>query len=238
MRESEVWGLSMGTGARREKAGAAADATVPAPSRPALHYRAGHARAPPAILDPMPHRDDDPLRASDRRFQRRRAELVDEIRALLGHRGAAAPVDDANRAAALAAESEAGHRAAREHGWAVVHHDWPAAARGAVAALVQAVSARIGARGVWLVLPGRDPQAVPLDAEAVLDNPFGFARLAGEELVLLDRELPAGLWLAGPGAGADGWRLEVWGTEPWLSAATRALREQRGADESPDDSGG
>jgi hypothetical protein len=25
----------------------------------------------------------------------------------------------------------------------------------------------------------------------------------------------------------DGWELEVWGTEPWLSAATRAIRERR-----------
>ena len=183
----------------------------------------------------MPHRDDDPLHASDRRFQRRRAELVDELRALLGSRGAPAPLDDAGRAAALAAESEAGQRAAREHGWAVVRHEWPVEARGAAAALVQAVGARMETRGVWLILPGRDPQAAPLDAEAVLDNPLGFARLGGEELVLLDRELPAGLWLAGPGAGTGGWRLEVWGSEPWLSAATRALREHRGADRPPDE---
>jgi hypothetical protein len=185
----------------------------------------------------MPNRDDDPLRASDRRFRHRRAELVDQLRTLLGPHGAVEPIDDANRAAALAAETEAGHRAAREHGWAVVRHAWPVEERGAAAALVQAVSALIGARAVWLVLPGRDPQAVPLDAEEVLDNPFGFAQLAREELVLLDRELPAGLWLVGPGAGADGWQLEVWGTEPWLSAATRALREQRRAERPPEEPG-
>jgi hypothetical protein len=177
----------------------------------------------------------DPLRASDRRFHHRRAELVEALRALLGARAAPAPLDDAARAAALAAEVTREHRAARQNSWAVVRHEWAAHARAAVAALLQDVSERVGARPVWLVVPGREPQAVPASSDAVLDNPLGFAALAGGELVLLDRELPAGLWLAGPAAGGDAWRLEVWGSEPWLSAATRAVREQRSAP--PDDRG-
>jgi hypothetical protein len=67
----------------------------------------------------------------------------------------------------------------------------------------------------------------------VLDNPLGFATLAGHELLLLDRELPAGLWLwrrvhdDGAARGVTvAWELELWG-EPWLSAATRAIRELR-----------
>jgi hypothetical protein len=75
---------------------------------------------------------------------------------------------------------------------------------------------------------------VAVESDAVLDNPLGFAALAGGELVLLDQEVPAGIWLGGPAAGTGGWELEVWGAEPWLSAATRALREQPGADEGGD----
>ena len=71
-------------------------------------------------------------------------------------------------------------------------------------------------------------QAVPLESDAALDNPLGFASLAGHELWLLDRE-PAGLSLVrhshrvGPNAVRGMWELEVWG-EPWLSVATCALR--------------
>jgi hypothetical protein len=68
-----------------------------------------------------------------------------------------------------------------------------------------------------------------VDSEAVLDNPVGFAAAADHELRLLDQELPAGLLLDrrshvhGPDVVRYTWELEVWG-EPWLSAATRALR--------------
>jgi hypothetical protein len=98
-----------------------------------------------------------------------------------------------------------------------------------VSAVLHRAAALLGARACWWIVPGREPQAVPLAADAVLDNPFGFAALAeGAELVLLDRELPAGLWLGPPTeAGAPGWELEAWGSEPWLSAATRAVREWR-----------
>ncbi|HZF68211.1 MAG TPA: hypothetical protein VEZ47_09245, partial [Gemmatirosa sp.] len=127
-------------------------------------------------------------------------------------------------------EARAGHRAAEAHAWAVVRHAWPGDDRGGVSELLHAVSALLAARPCWWIVPGREPQAVPLASDAVLDNPFGFAALAeGHELVLLDAELPAGLWLGHPphDAAGDGWAVEVWGTEPWLSAATRALREWR-----------
>ena len=169
----------------------------------------------------------DPLRGSDDRFRRGRAELAEGLRALLGPRAAAEPLDDPGRAAALAAEAVATQRDARRHPWAVVRAEWEEGERRAAAELLHAVSAYAGPRPAWLVVPGRDPQAVAVGSEAVLDNPLGFAALARGELVLLDQELPAGVWLAGPAAGAARWRLEVWGAEPWLSAATRALREQR-----------
>lgn len=173
--------------------------------------------------------DDDPRRASDARFRERRAEVTEGLHRLLGRHTDVAPVADADAAAAIAAEALAAHREARDQGWAVVSAAWPAQARGAVVSLLHVVRSLVGARLAWLVLPGREPQAVPVDAEAMLDNPLGFVSLAGGELMVLDREVPGGLWLAGPAAGAHGvaneWQLEVWGAEPWLSAATRALRE-------------
>ena len=175
--------------------------------------------------------EEDPRRASDARFRARRAELTDGLRTLLGPRDGAMPLDDADRAVAVAVEAGAAHREARDQGWAVVGAAWPAEGRARVVSLLHAVSALVGPREVWLVMPGREPQAVALSADVVLDNPLGFASLAGGELTLLDRDVPGGLWLAGPAAGAHGvadeWQLEVWGAEPWLSAATRAVREAR-----------
>jgi hypothetical protein len=172
-----------------------------------------------------PSPDQSPRHASDRRFREGRVALAASLRALLG-RHAPEPLDDADRAAAIAAEARAAHRAAAEHAWGVVRHAWAAGDRAGVAAVLHAVRALVGARPVWLVVPGREPQAAPLDAEAALDNPLGFAALAeGGELLLLDQELPAGLWLGG--AAEDGWEVEAWGAEPWLSAATRAVREWR-----------
>jgi hypothetical protein len=183
----------------------------------------------------MTEPSDDPAdaarQASDRRFLRGRAELAVALRSLLGARDAPEPLADADRAASVAAEARAGHRASAEHAWALVRHEWREGGRAGAAAVLQAVGALAGPRPVWLVVPGREPQAVAVDSDRVLDNPLGFAALAeGGELVLLDRQLPAGVWLArhpgGPGA-PDAWEVEVWGAEPWLSAATRALREWR-----------
>jgi hypothetical protein len=179
----------------------------------------------------MDRPDDIERRGSNVRFRRRRAELVDSLRALLGPRGGVAPLDDADRAAALAVEARASHRAAEPDAWAMARRDWPSDERSDVVTLLHAIGDRLGARDAWLVLPGREPQVVALSSETVLDNPLGFAALADGEMLLLDQNVPAGLWLLrqAHGAGAQlsfSWELELWG-EPWLSAATRAMREYR-----------
>jgi hypothetical protein len=173
-------------------------------------------------------------RASDNRFRRGREALTEALRSLLGP-GAPEPVADAGRAAALAGAARAGHRAAAEHAWALVRHEWRTDDRNGVASLVHALGALLGARPAWLVVPGREPQAVAVASDAVLDNPLGFAALAqGGELVLLNGCVPAGLWLGrhthihpAPAPVRYTWELEVWGAEPWLSAATRAVRGLR-----------
>lgn len=174
--------------------------------------------------------DDITRRASDNRFRRRRVELVEALGGLLGQRAIAEPLADADRAAALAAEARASHRAAEPHAWALVHRDWRRDDRAGVVELLNAISARLGARATWLILPGWEPQVIPLSSDVLLDNPLGFAALADFEMVLLDQSVPAGLWLLRHShvRGAEttfSWELEVWG-EPWLSAATRAIREQ------------
>jgi hypothetical protein len=180
--------------------------------------------------------DDITRRASDNRFRRDREALNEALAGLLGARLAIEALSDADRAAAIAAEATAGHRAAEDHGWALVRHASPTDDRAALVALLHAIERRLESRAVWLVVPGREPQVVPLTSDVVLDNPLGFAALADFELVLLDQQVPAGLWVgrhvhdAGAGAVAHSWELEVWGAEPWLSAATRALREQGGSD--------
>ena len=177
--------------------------------------------------------DADFRHASDRRFARDRHALVASLRGLLGPRGAPEPLADADRAAALAAEARAAHREAADLPWALVRHLWTTADRAGVTAVLHGVSGSLGSRACWLIVPGREPQAVPLASDAALDNPLGFAALAAApELVLLDQQLPAGLSLVRhdgepPGPAHERWELEVWGAEPWLSAATRAIREWR-----------
>jgi hypothetical protein len=173
--------------------------------------------------------DDEPRRASDERFRARRSELRGGLVALLGPHTRAEPVPDPDRAAAVAAEAAAAQRAAAEQSWAVVRQAWTGEARDALVALLHVVSASVGERPVWLILPGREPQVVPLTSEVVLDNPLGFAALGGDELVMLDQAVPGGVTLIrvrrAAGAAEESWDLEVWGAEPWLSAATRALRQ-------------
>jgi hypothetical protein len=159
------------------------------------------------------------------RFHARRAELAGALVGLLGPRAAPAPADAAT-AAAVAEELSASHRDAEPYDWALVRHAWPAAGAGDCADALHRLARNLGVRAVWLVdgAPAAPAQAAPLDSDAVLDNPFGFAALAegdGPELRLLDRDVAAGLWLTRD--VASGWELEVWG-EPWLSATTRALR--------------
>ena len=166
---------------------------------------------------------------SDRRFRRHRAELVDALRGLLGPRSRTEPLADADRAAALAVEARASHRQAAPNSWSMVRQEWANDEREAVVALLHALSALLGPRSAWMIVPGREPQAVGLTTDTVLDNPLGFAALSDFEMVLLDQSVPAGLWLLRHSyPTSSGWELEVWG-EPWLSAATRAIREQKGA---------
>ena len=181
--------------------------------------------------------DDIARRASDNRFRRGRADLGEALATLLGARDAPEPVADADRAAALAAEARSAYRAAESQDWSVVRAEWRSDDRVAVTDLLHAIAAAVGPRPVWLVVPGREPQAVPLTADVVLDNPLGFAALGDHEFTLLDHSVPGGLTLTrhARGSGAETsytWEAEAWGTEPWLSAATRALREQRARGES------
>lgn len=172
-------------------------------------------------------------RASDNRFRRGREALSGALERLLGLAQAAEPLRDADRAAGIAAEALAGHRAAEEHAWAIVRRTWSVDDRTAVVALVHAISTNVGDRSAWFIVPDREPQVVAISSEVVLDNPLGFAALADYELVLLDQEMQAGLWLGrleyhyGRGVTRYGWEVEVWGSEPWLSAAARALRGEQ-----------
>jgi hypothetical protein len=180
--------------------------------------------------------DDIARRASGDTFRRDGEALLGELRRLLGAHAAPELVADADAASALAAEARAGREAAEPHDWALVRRAWPADSRDAVVALVHAVSEAVGPRPVWLVVAGRTPQVAALRSDVVLDNPLGFAALSHAapgrvELVLMDRQVPAGLRLgrhvhvSGPTDTRFTWELEVWGAEPWLSGATRALRE-------------
>lgn len=178
----------------------------------------------------MTHRPDDSARAaSDRRFHHQRSEIATALHTLLGARCCPEPLADPDRAAALAVEARATHRDAEPNSWAVARRQWTCEQREHLVGLLHAINARLGSRPTWLVVPGREPQVVPVPSDAVLDNPLGFAALAGFELLLSDQAVPAGLWLmrhAHDASSSDAvtWELEVWG-EPWLSATTRALRE-------------
>ncbi len=170
-------------------------------------------------------------REAAERFRARRVELAGELTALLGRREAVAPVDDMAAAAAVDGEFLASYRQAEPHEWAIVRHGWPEEDTGGCAEALDRLARNLGARPAWLLVPGRPAQAVALPSDAALDNPFGFAALTeryAPELRLLDREVTAGLWFARRAhhmgtIAVYGWALEVWG-EPWLSAATRALR--------------
>ena len=175
--------------------------------------------------------DETARRAAAERFRLRRAEVAEGLVALLGRREGAVPLDDAAAAAGVESELLASHAEAEPHDWALVRREWPPSDVEALAETLHRLARNLGARAVWLVVPGMAPQAVPLASDAVLDNPFGFAALAersGPDLRLLDCEVAAGLWLVRRSqhmgtVDVRTWELDVWG-EPWLSAATRALR--------------
>jgi hypothetical protein len=173
-------------------------------------------------------------RASDNRFRRRREALVEALGALLGPRLAPEPLANSDCAATLAAEVRTAYRGAEEQAWGVVRGEWSSDDRGAVVDVLHAFAAALGPRSVWLVIPDREPQVVPLESDVALDNPLGFVALADHELTLFDQPLRAGLTLTrhshfrGHARMSYSWEVEAWGSEPWLSTLTGALRQVRG----------
>ena len=74
----------------------------------------------------------------------------------------------------------------------------------------------LGVRDAWLMAGDRTAQAETLRSDTVLDNPMGFAAVAGHQLRLLDSQVTAGLWLArlSHHFGAEvrfTWELDVFG---------------------------
>jgi hypothetical protein len=131
-------------------------------------------------------------------------------------------------AASIAEEFLASVRATDALG-TVVSQRWPQRDIQEIVDTLHRVSRNLGSRPVWLIVSLSEPHAIAMASDIALDNPLGFAGLGDHELQLLDRELPAGLWLIRP-SGPDGstiveytWELSAWG-EPWGSATTRALR--------------
>ena len=172
--------------------------------------------------------DDLAARLSALRFGRRRDELADWLRALLGPHALAAPVREVGQAAALHAEYRACERAAEGQDWARARASWALGDNDEAIDTLHRLSNNLGPRPSWLIVPEREPQACLLMSDIVLDNPLGFALLAEHELALMDQSVPAGLSFLryGPNGDEDAeyeWELVVWG-EPWLSATTRALR--------------
>ena len=176
----------------------------------------------------MPRPDDRAARLSALRFADGRLLLQGWLRALLGPRPDVLPIDDPARAAEIHAEYRASERAAEGQDWALARQAWPLHDIDELVDTLHRLSNNLGTRAVWLVFPGRAPQACSLASSTVLDNPLGFAGLDDHELAILDQGVPAGLSLKRHDANGsedleDEWELVVWG-EPWLSAATRALR--------------
>lgn len=171
---------------------------------------------------------DDFARASAQRFLAARASFATWLRSLLGAHAIIVPVEDVAAAASLYAEYRAGERDAEGRDWALARHAWPLEDVDEAVDALHRLSNNLGSRDVWLIIPDREPQACALMADMVLDNPLGFAALARNELALMDRAVPAGLSfqrydLSTEYGAEHEWELVVWG-EPWLSAATRALR--------------
>lgn len=166
---------------------------------------------------------------SRHRFRQEQSALAAALRALLGQAVDTLEFVGQERAEEIDAEFLQS-RAVEEYGSNVVQQVWPEGAIEAATEVIHRVSRNVGTRPVWLIVPLSEAQAVAMPNDFALDNPLGFAALAWDDgdLRLLDRELPAGLWLVRHthvhGAGREySWELSVWG-EPWASAATRAMR--------------
>jgi len=170
-------------------------------------------------------------RAAATRFRLAHQALTDGLSRLLGA-SAGTAISDRERAASIAAEFWAGLHAAEPNDWAFVAREWSDGERDRISDVLHRLNAYLGPRSVWLSSGAREPQALALTSDLVLDNPFGFAALADSEVRLLDQETGAGMWLGrhthtGLSATRFTWELNVWG-EPWLSAATRTFREAAG----------
>jgi len=168
-------------------------------------------------------------RVAAQKFRTRNAEFVAELKSLLGSRSNWLSTADAEEASRLAKEFKAGYESAEPHDWALVKAVWDGAKTPALVEALNKLSNHLGNREVWLLDLREEWQAVALDSEQVLDNPVGFAAVCDQQVALLDRDVPAGLWLVRHSyhfrkSTRYEWELEVWG-EPWLSAATRTLRD-------------
>ena len=155
--------------------------------------------------------------------------LSSELTRLLGTRTLIEPLSSAARAAQLDSAFVQAHAETEDLEWARVAHWWEADETDTLVETLHRMSALLGTRLVWLIVGGTEPQVASLVSDKVLDNPLGFGGLAGDDLRLLDQEVPAGIWLTrhtyhGATQTQFRWEFEAWGAEPWLSAATRALR--------------
>lgn len=167
------------------------------------------------------------------RFRRGRDELIGQLAGLRGLPAVPEPVTDHQAAATRAETFWAARRAALRRG-AAFTACWPEEDVEVLLADLRVFSARLGGRDVWLLVPDREPQCVPVESTLVLHDPLGFGELGGPfasckpELRLLDRVGHGGLYLwrgmefFGHGDPRDTWAVEVWG-EPWRAAALRAL---------------
>jgi hypothetical protein len=163
------------------------------------------------------------------KFRTRNEEFVGELKSLLGSRSNPLSTADAEEASRLAKEFKAGYESAVPHDWALVKVVWGDAKTPDLVDALNKLSNHLGNREVWLLDLREERQAVALDSEEVLDNPVGFAAVCDQQVALLDRDVPGGFWLVRHSyhvgrAITYEWELEIWG-EPWLSAATRTLRD-------------
>ena len=168
------------------------------------------------------------LRIRANRFRHEQSGLAAALGTLLGSAAEALDFVTLDRADQLFAEFQYSYNDAKRLDTAV-GRTWPQEDIEHAVNSIHALIEPVGARLVWLIVKLTEPQAIAVPGEVVLDNPLGFAALADREVRLLDRELPAGLWLLrhshhyGPTHTEYSWELAVWG-EPWASATTRALR--------------
>ena len=166
-------------------------------------------------------------RAAALRAKRKRAELNRDLHRLLGPTASADLVVEGPEAASALSEFRSNYEAVEGVPSLLMHREWQDDEQQEIADLLHRLSTNLGPRPCWLLLSAPNPLRLSVNLDDVLDNPFGFAALESHQLRLVDRKLPAALWLTrhsyhGPSDVTYAWELEVWG-EPWWSAANRAL---------------